>query len=227
MDLTPEQIAELQQKAKEADELKQRLEAIAGNKKDILDEHAKTKQRLRELEEAEKARKQKELEEQGKLKELLEAARRDAEEARKEREDALKAQEQLNQERVKDRMRADFMAAAAGKVQNPEHLWTLFAGGVADKDGATTVTYKGSELAPDDFIGRLSNDPVYTYMFPPARPGGMGAPKGGAAAPATGGNPWIDGNVTAQLMMQLEDAEQAAKLQAEAKAYLAAQAAKR
>ena len=114
MELTPEQIADLQRRADEADELKQRLEAIAGNKKDILDEHAKTKQRLRELEEAEKARKQKELEEQGKLKELLEAARRDAEDARKEREDALKAAEQLNQERVKESIPANFMSAAAG-----------------------------------------------------------------------------------------------------------------
>jgi hypothetical protein len=222
MDLTPEQIAELQKKADEADELKQRLEALAGNKNQILDEHAKTKQRLRELEEAEKARHQKELEEQGKLKELLDAARKDAEDARKEKAEAEKSREEFKLQQVKQRLRADFMAAAAGKVVKPDHLWMLFADAVVDNEGSTAVTYKGSELAPADFIKRLQNDPDYGYQFPPSKPGGMGAPTGGGGAAETSGNPFISGNVTEQIMMQLENPDEAAKLRAEARSALAA-----
>lgn len=225
MALTAEQIAELQQKAKEAEELKERLEALAGNKNKVLDEYKQAQQRLKELEEAEKQRKQKELEEQGKLKELLEAARQDAEQARKEAEEARKQQAELAAKQLKERMRGDFMSAmgAAGAFR-PDHLWPLFQQSVADVDGKTVVTYKGSELSPAEFGKRLRGDQDYAHHFKPQGGGGMGAPRGGSSEPATGDNPYITGNVTAQILLQLEKPEEAAKLQREAKAALAARA---
>lgn len=224
MELTAEQIAELQQKAQEAEELKTRLEALAGNKQAVLDEKKQLQARLKELEDAEKARKQKELEEQGKLKELLEAARKDAEDARKEAEDARKAQEELSARQVKERLRADFMAAIGPEVFKPEHLWPLFKDATSDSAGKTTITYKGSELTPAQLAERLRADADYAHHFKPKKPGGMGAPRGGGAPAETGSNPYLTGNVTAQIMLQLDNPEEAARMQAEAKAALAARA---
>jgi hypothetical protein len=224
MELTAEQIAELQQKAKEADELKERLEALAGNKDKVLDEKKQLQARLKELEDAEKTRKEKELEEQGKLKELLDAARQDAEQARKEAEEARKAQEELSAKQVKERLRADFMAAVGPEVFKPEHLWPLFQSAITDAAGKTVVTYKGSELSPAELAKRLRSDPDYAHHFKPSKSGGQGAPRGGSSAPDTGDNPYITGNVTAQIMLQLDNPEEAARMQAEAKAALAARA---
>lgn len=228
MDLTADQIAELQAKAEEAEELRKRLEGLDKNKQQILDEHAKNKQRLKELEEAEKARKQKELEEQGKLQELLEAARRDAEEARKRAEDIEKEKLELAQQTVKQRMRSDFMAGAGAEFHNPEHAWGLFGGTVEDVDGKTRVTYKGSQVSPAEFVKRLRSDADYNYLLKPARKSGMGAAASvGSTPPESGINPFITGNVTQQIKVQVDDPEEAAKLKAEAQAFLAAQAAKR
>ena len=225
MALTEEQIAQLQKEAAEAKELRERIEAIDGNKKQILDEHAKNKQRLRELEEAEKERERKKLEQDGKLKELLEAARKDAEEARKEAEEARKAGEQLAAQQIQERIRSDFMAAAAPEVFRPDHLWPLFREATANKDGKTLVTYKGSEVSPAELVKRLRTDADFAHHFRPKGAGGMGAPASGGKLPAgDGSNPFLTGNVTAQINMQVEDPEQAAKLKAEAQAALAAQA---
>lgn len=227
MDLTPEQIAELQEKAQRTEELEQRIAKLAGNKNEVLDEKKQLQQRLKEFEDAEKARKQKELEEQGKLQELLEAARKDAADAREEAERERTEKGALAEQRVKDRVRSDFMTAIASEVFNPEHVWPLFASAAADSSGKTVVTFKGSELSPAELAKRLRNDPDYAYLFRPAKKGGMGAPTGApGGAPDTITNPYLSGNVTGQVMLQLENPEEAAKLQAEARAALAA-AAKR
>lgn len=225
MELTPEQIAELQQKAQEAEGLRKQLAALAGNKQEILDEKKQLRERLKELEDAEKERKRKEMEEKGQLKELLEAAQREAEEARKEAEDARKAAAEETERQKKERLRADFMAAVGPAAWKPEQLWPLFREHVVDAEGRTMVTFKGAQISVSELAARLPNDPDYAHHCKPTKSGGMGAPAGGTtSAPATGGNPYITGNVTQQIMLQLENPDEAAKLQREAKAAMAAQA---
>ena len=227
MTLTPEQIAELQEKADKADELEQRIAALAGNKQEVLDEKKQLQQRLKELEDADRARKQKELEDQGKLNELLEQARKNNEELQKQLEEKEQAISAVEQQRTKDRLRTDFMSGIAADVFKPEHLWPLFQAATADRDGKTVVTYKGAELSPSELPAKLRLDPDYAHHFRPGKKGGMGAPTG---APGGGGdpvtNPYLTSNVTAQIAMQLENPEEAAKLQREARAAIAA-AAKR
>jgi hypothetical protein len=225
MELTAEQIAELQAKAKEADELRERLEALDGNKNKVLDEYKQTKQKLKELEEAEAARRKKELEEQGKLQELLELARKDAEEARKRADEIEKEKEEALKQTAAQRLRSDFMAGAGGEFFNPDHAWTVFGGAVEDQNGKTVVLYKGSAVSPAEFVKRLRSDEQHAYMLKPAKKGGMGAPpSGGTTPPEASGNPYISGNVTQRLMLELENPEEAARLQSEAKAFLASQA---
>lgn len=227
MALTPEDIAELQQKAKKADEYEQRIAALAGKKDEVLDEKKQLQQRLKELEDADKARKQKELEEQGKFNELLEQARKNNEELQKQLEEKDKTLTQAQEQRIKDRLRSDFMSAIAADVFNPAHAWSLFGDAASDRDGKTVLVYKGAEIGPAELPAKLRADAEYAYLCRPIKKGGMGAPTGApGGSPDTVTNPYMTGNVTAQIALQLENPEEAAKLQSEARAALSA-AAKR
>lgn len=223
MSLTPEEIAELQRKAAEADDLKQRLAAIDGKKGEILDEKKQLQQQLQELKDRERAREEKELEEQGELAKLLEQTRKNNEELQKQLEDKEKAISEVEQQRIKDRVRSDFMSAVAADVFNPEHTWSLFQGSASDRDGKTIVVYKGAEIAPAELPAKLRNDPSYSYLCRPTKKAGMGAQAvvpGGGGEPVT--NPYLTGNVTAQIALQVESPEEAARLQSEARAARAA-----
>jgi alanyl-tRNA synthetase len=223
MALTPEEIAELQQKAAEAEELKQQIAALSGKKGEILDEKKQLQQQLKELQDAEAARKTKELEEQQRYAELLEQTRKNNEELQKQLQEKDQAISAAQEQRVKDRVRSDFMAAVAADVFNPEHAWALFQSSAADRDGKTIVVYKGAEIAPSELPAKMRSDTNLAYLCRPVKKGGMGAPTG---APGGGGepvsNPYIAGNVTAQIALQLENPDEAAKLQAEARAARAA-----
>jgi hypothetical protein len=228
MTLTPEEIAELQRKADLADELQQRIDAVSGNKDKILDEHVKTKQRLKEMEEAEKERQRKQLEDEGRLKELLEEVRKSNEELQNQLKEKDQAITEVQQRVINERLRTDFMAGVAAEVFNPEHVWGLFSGKASDRDGKTIVVYKGVELSPAELPAKLRADAADAYLCRPVKKGGMGAPVGGSGNPPEGGtNPYITGNVTQRIILESENPEEAAKLRAEAQAYHAAQAAKR
>lgn len=223
MTLTPEQIAELQAKAAKADELEQRLAAVDGKKGEVLDEKKKLQQELQELKDKETARQQKEMEEQGKLAELLEQTRKNNEELQKQLQEKDQAISAAEKKRIEDRVRSDFMAAVAADVFNAEHTWDLFKGSAQDRDGKTIVVYKGAEISPAELPAKLRTDTSYAYLCRPAKKGGMGAPTNAPGGPAEATtNPYIAGNVTAQIALQIENPEEAARLQAEARAARAA-----
>jgi hypothetical protein len=223
MTLTPEQIAELQAKAAEAEELRQRLAAVDGKKGEVLDEKKKLQQQLQELQDKEKARQEKELEEQGKLTELLEQTRKNNEELQKQLQEKDQAITAAEQKRIEDRVRSDFMSAVAADVFNPEHVWNLFNSSASDRDGKTIVVYKGAELSPAELPAKLRTDTSYAYLCRPAKKGGMSAPTGVPGGPAEAvTNPYLSGNVTAQIALQIENPDEAARLQTEARAALAA-----
>lgn len=223
MTLTPEQIAELQAKAAEADELKQRLAAVDGKKGEVLDEKKKLQQQLQELQDKEAARQQKEMEDQGKLAELLEQTRKNNEELQKQLQEKDQAISAAEQKRIEDRVRSDFMAAVAADVFNAEHTWDLFRSSASDRDGRTIVVYKGAEISPAELPAKLRTDTSHAYLCRPGKKGGMGAPAGAPGGPAEATtNPYIAGNVTAQIALQIENPDEAARLQAEARAARAA-----
>jgi alanyl-tRNA synthetase len=223
MSLTPEQIAELQRKAAEAEELEQQIAALSGKKGEILDEKKQLQQQLKELQDAEAARKTKELEEQQRYQELLEETRKNNEELQKQLQEKDQAINAVNEQRVKDRLRSDFMAAVAADVFNPEHAWALFHAAAQDRDGKTIVVYKGAEIAPAELPAKMRSDANLSYLCRPVKKGGMGAsstPPGGGGEPVT--NPYLAGNVTAQIALQIENPDEAARLRAEARAARAA-----
>lgn len=223
MTLTPEEIAQLQAEAAEAKELRQRLAAVDGKKDEVLGEKKKLQQQLQELQDKEKARQERELEEQGKLTELLEQTRKNNEELQRQLQEKDQAITAAEQKRIEDRVRSDFMSAVAADVFNPEHTWSLFSSSASDRDGKTIVVYKGAELSPAELPAKLRTDTGYAYLCRPAKKGGMGAPTGAPGGPAEAvTNPYVAGNVTAQIALQIENPEEAARLQGEARAALAA-----
>lgn len=223
MTLTPEEIAALQERAAKAEELEQRLAAVDGKKGEILDEKKQLQQQLKELQDAEAARKTKELEEQQRYQELLEQTRKNNEELQKQLQEKEQAISAAQEQRIKDRVRSDFMAAVAADVFNPEHAWALFQAAAQDRDGKTIVVYKGAEISPAELPAKMRSDTNLAYLCRPAKKGGMGAPTGApGGAPDAITNPYLAGNVTAQIALQIENPDEAARLQSEARAALAA-----
>lgn len=218
MSLTPEEIAELQAKAARADELEQRLAAVDGKKGEVLDEKKKLQQQLKELQDKEEARKKRELEEQGKTAELLEQERKEKEALRKQLEETEQAIAKVEEQRVKDRLKADFIAGLGGEAFAPAQLWTLFQSFAKDVDGRTVITFKGQEIAPAELAGKMRTDPEYAHhLRPKGTSGGMGA------RPATGepmdisGNPYLPGgNISKRIELEIDKPDLAAKLKAEA-----------
>jgi len=223
MELTAEQIAELQRKAAEAEDLKQQLAAVNGNKDTILTEKKKVADELRELMDKEAERVRKDLEKRGEFEQLLKQANDNIEALRKENEEKDKAILEADTKRVEDRKRADFLAVFnAAEVFHPEHAWALLHSLVQDKSGKTIAVLDGLEVGIADLAGKLRKNPQYAYLFKPqGGSGGMGSrPATGAPAASGGGivtNPWLPGgNVTARIAIQQEDPDLAAKLKAEA-----------
>jgi len=228
MELTAEQIAELQRKAAEAEDLKRQLEAVNGNKDTILTEKKKVADELKELRDKEAERVRKDLEKRGEFEQLLKQANDNLEALRKENEEKDKAILEADAKRVEDRKRADFLVTFnAAEVFHPEHAWALLRELVQDKSGNTIAVVDGVEVGIGDLAVKLRKNPQYAYLFK-AQPGnsGMGSrPATGASAASGGGivtNPWLSGgNVTARIAIQQEDPDLAAKLKAEAEAIIA------
>lgn len=221
MELTPEQIAELQQKASRAEELETQLAAVNGNKGEILDEKKKLKQELQELRDKEEARRKKELEDQNKTAELLEIERKEKEELRKENEKLELEKVELEKKRIEDRVRSDFLAIfSASEVFQPDHAWGLLHSLVKDEDGKTVVTYKGSKMGLTELREALRKDAQYAYLFRPKQAaGGMGSRPNTGGSGDTSGNPYLPGgSVTQRIQLEVEDPDLAAKLKAEASA---------
>lgn len=219
MSLTPEEIAELQAKASKADELQERLNAVDGKKGEILDEKKQLQQRLKELQDADEARKKKDLEDQGKTAELLEQERKEKEALQKqlEEKDQLIAQER--EQRVKDRVRADFVSVfGAGEVFQPDHAWGLLHSFVQDEDGKTVASFKGQRGTVAELAAKLRQDPQYAYLFKPkGAAGGMGSRPAGGEPMGVSSNPYLPGgSLTKRIELELDNPDLAAKLKAEA-----------
>lgn len=219
MTLTPEQIAELQAKAAKAEELEQRLAAVDGKKGEILDEKKQLQQRLKELEDKEELRKKKELEEQGKTAELLEQERKEREALQKQLEEKDQAIAKEKEQRIKDRVRADFLAVFnAGEVFQPEHAWGLLHSFVQDEEGKTVASVKGQRGSVAELAAKLREDAQYAYLFKPkGGAGGMGSRPATGGPIDTSGNPYLaGGSLTKRIQLELDDPDLAAKLKAEA-----------
>jgi hypothetical protein len=219
MTLTPEEIAALQERAARAEELEQRLAAVDGKKGEILDEKKQLQQQLKELQDREDARKKKELEEQGKTAELLERERKEKEELQKQIAEKDQAIQQAEEQRTKDRLRADFVAGVGSEAFAPMQLWALFQSAVQDKDGKTVVLFRGAEVTPGELAGKLRNDAEYAHHLKPRGAGGMGSRPASGDPIEVSGNPYLPGgNVTQRITLELDNPDLAAKLKAEAAA---------
>jgi hypothetical protein len=213
-ELTAEQIADLQQKAIENEELRKRLEAVDQKKAEILDEKKKlqgdTQTLVSDLE--------KRLEEQAKKNEELAKA---VEKERSEREQERKVQEEESEAERLYRMEMEIAAVFNdSEVHQPTHVLQLIKQKARTENRKTVAEYQGEVISLSELRELLRRDEEYSYMFKPRSVGGMGArpatglPDGPADASA---NPWITGNVTRQIEMRLKNPGLAARLEAEAK----------
>jgi hypothetical protein len=221
MSLTSEEIAALQARAAEADELKQRLNALDANKEAILTEKKKQADRLKELEDQEAARKKKELEDQQRYQELLKQSEDEKETLRKERDEERAAKAKVEEERVQDRLRADFLAVFnPAEVFQPDHVWGLLHSRVVDDNGKTFAIINGQKGTVADLAGSLRKDSQYAYLFKPkGGSGGMGSRPATGELAGAAGNPYLPGGrVTDRIALEASDRELAAKLKAEASA---------
>lgn len=225
MSLTPEEITALQAKAARADELEQRLNAVDGKKGEILDEKKKLQARIDELLAGEAARKQKEMEDQGKLKELLDEAREQIAELQKQLRDKDTEITEITTKSQRDKARADFLAAVSADAQAPKQLWALLKDGAELQDGAVVVTFNGAKVPASELMAKVRQDPEWAHHAKPAGGhGGMGARGATATAASTGStdNPWLTGNITQRIALQVDNPDLAARLKAEAEQILSA-----
>lgn len=225
MSLTPEEITALQAKAARADELEQRLNAVDGKKGEILDEKKKLQARIDELLAGEAARKQKEMEDQGKLKELLDEAREQIAELQKQLRDKDTEITEITTKSQRDKARADFLAAVSADAQAPKQLWALLKDGAELQDGAVVVTFNGAKVPASELMAKVRQDPEWAHHAKPAGGhGGMGARGATASTAGTGSteNPWLTGNITQRIALQVDNPDLAARLKAEAEQILSA-----
>lgn len=225
MSLTPEEITALQAKAARADELEQRLNAVDGKKGEILDEKKKLQARIDELLAGEAARKQKEMEDQGKLKELLDEARGQIAELQKQLRDKDTEITEITTKSQRDKARADFLAAVSADAQAPKQLWALLKDGAELQDGAVVVTFNGAKVPASELMAKVRQDPEWAHHAKPAGGhGGMGARGATASTASTGSkeNPWLTGNITQRIALQVDNPDLAARLKAEAEQILSA-----
>lgn len=218
MALTPDEIAELQERAAEVDDLRLQLAALSSNKNSILDEKKTLQAKLKELSDKEEERQKKELEEQGRTMELLEQERREKAELVRQMNELEQGIADLEKKRVSDRLEADFVAAMSGEVFAPRQLWALFAGSTQDKDGKTVVNYNGASVSLPELSARLRADANYAHHFKPKQSsGGMGLRASSGGHVAESSNPYLPGgSITARIRLEVEDPDLAAKLKAEA-----------
>lgn len=226
MSLTQEQITELQAKAAEADELRERLKALDSNKGEILSEKRNVLAQLEQAQGRLKEIEDKQKEEQGKLRELLEEARTKIKNLEKQLQDKDGEIVEIQTRAQKDRAQSDFLAEVGGAF-SPKQVWRLFKESAQNRDGVTYVTVNGKEVPVKGIGEALRRDPEYAHHFKPSGSGGGvgGRASTGGGAASTGGagsgesNPYIRGNITERVRLQTEDPDLAAKLRREAEAY--------
>lgn len=226
MSLTPEEITALQAKAARADELERRLNAVDGKKGEILDEKRRLQARIDELQQKEKERERKEMEEQGRLQELLDEAREQIAGLQKQLQDKDTEIEEIATKSQRDKARADFLAAVSADAQAPKQLWALLKDSAELQDGAVVVAFKGAKVPASELMAKVRQDPEWAHHAKPAGGhGGMGARAATTSTTAGSGsteNPWLTGNITQRIALQVDNPDLAARLKAEAEQILSA-----
>lgn len=222
MSLTPEQIADLQVKAAENETLKQRLAALDSKKAEILDEKkqrdAQVAQLQAEIEALKTSGEQKTFEERDQLLSNLQRLQEEQATLRRELEEERQSRIAIEQQRVADRLKADFTTAFAGAVHSPSHVWRLVQDSIEDRGGVTVAVVNGKELPVTELVQAMAEDSSYSYLFKPAkRPGSGGMSlraSAGDAAPSS--NPYLSGSVTQRIALENENPDLAARLKREA-----------
>jgi hypothetical protein len=124
---------------------------------------------------------------------------------------------EFEQERLK--VQAMDIINGAGAL-SPSQMFNLLQvehGLRKSEDGQVEVVVGGASISLTDHLNNLRNsaDSGYQHHFSPSGAVGMGAAPSASVAPGQS-NPWKTGNFTEQLMLQSQNPELAAALQAEA-----------
>jgi hypothetical protein len=181
-----------------------------------------TKQ-LNELQASVQSGKHKQLEDQGEYKVLVAELR----ETLRLKDEELVAARQLASSAEQVSQEAKMMVAAISRISdakpnNPEHVFALLKPNLrVSEAGRPVVLNGGVEVPLDQYItGMRQPGSGFEYLFQPNGVRGMNTgafvPAGGESAGGMQGNPYKDGNITQQLLLEMQNPELAAQLQAEA-----------
>lgn len=104
-------------------------------------------------------------------------------------------------------------------VVNPEQMYQLLSANLREADGKAVVLNGGVEVNLPDYLAQLKNPGSgWEHFFSATGGRGMGSSPANAASVSPGmNNPWRTGNVTEQFVLQSQNPDLAAALQAEAK----------
>ena len=197
------------QSKKEAAEARQQLEEL--------------KVELQQLKDAQQSAVRQNLEDQGAFRELYEQEKARAKqlESRLLNETTeLKQQlESVTQGAKQERLKASAMAQISrSNAVNPQQLYQLLSTALrTDDEGNPTMLSEGVEQPLSDYLLNLKQSPDWAHHFSASGAKGIGVQQGAPSVAPGRSNPYRTGNLTEILQLEVENAELAKALKAEAK----------
>lgn len=180
-------------------------------------------QELSSIRQQNEAESQKTLEDQGAFRELYQQekgrARKLEERLLTETKGLRDELESVTQSARQERLKAAAMSQISrSNAVNPAQLYMLLSPMLRTNDeGSPVVLNEGVEQPIGEFLVNLKSAPEWQHHFAASRQQGMGiSPGAGSVAPGRE-NPYVTGNLTEALRLEVENADLAAALKAEAK----------
>ena len=208
-------------------DLSVQLESLKAKNAELIGERRKDQEKFKELQEQLSAltkqnsqQKQKKLAEAGEFKTLWEEATRTVAE-REATITELQAQlERQAQETQQQTIRAQALNAMTQQgVFAPDQLYTLMQGNLRVKDGAVVAIHGGVEVPLQQHLQNLRNpNSGFEHFFRASGSGGIGSARSALTATSGMNNPYLTGNMTQIVNLEMSNPDLANQLKQEASA---------
>lgn len=217
---TPEPVAPAE--SAEVTRLRAHAAKLLDEAKKAKDQARETSEELQRLKDERATAQESNLVEQQQFKTLWEQAQETNTELRNELAVLRRESEEARLNAESAALKAQFTAAVAGDVVAPDQFYELNKANIRQKDGKPVYLLGGVETDLKTALDTLKQPgSTFEHFFRASGVGGMGAggtaTTGTAVTPATT-NPYMTGNVTARLQLELENPQLAEQLKAQAAA---------
>ena len=197
--------------------LRKHNEKLIGEKRQVQAQLDELKQQLQSIKDEQATRQQQTLKDQGEFKALWEQASETNKQLQQQLDDLRAQLNQKDEEVLRTTQRTQFLSKAAGEVLAPDQLYRLVEENLKLVDGRLVALRGGVEVDLDRYIELLkAPGSGYEHFFRASGAVGMGTAAQAPTAAATSGNPYLSGNFTAIVQLEMENPELAAQLKAEA-----------